>query len=555
VVADATHAVRDLAEAYWDRYLELDPLLATTIGDERFDDRLPDPSENGLARRKELNDWALAEAGRIDRTNLDLEPRATLDILEAAAQRILGDLEQRIDRLQAVTHLFGPGSLLADLAATQRADTPDRLDRYLSRLSAMPVYLDAVGRVAEGAAVEGQTAPTLVADRTIAQVERLLAIEPEHSPAMEPVAGASDEDRDRVASVVRRDVWPAYQRYLDALRRYRPLARETIGLRDLPGGDAMYASQIKAFTTLPLEATTVHEIGVETLAGIQEERRTIARRLGHADVETAVGHRAENGGNLARSREDLLELVRQQVQRSWDAAPRFFGRLPKANCQVRPVEEFREDDMPGAYYQAPSMDGSRLGVYYVNTGGLDGRPLHQVATTSYHEANPGHHFQLSIEAEFSDRLLLRRYGGWLLGDAFIEGWGLYSERLADEMGLFVDDYERLGMLEAQGLRAGRLIVDTGIHALGWSREQAVQQMMETGATRLDSEIEVDRYIAWPGQALAYMVGCKEIQRWRAEASQREGRSFSLTSFHDRLLSLGSLPLAALERELSTPPAA
>ena len=197
--------------------------------------------------------------------------------------------------------------------------------------------------------------------------------------------------------------------------------------------------------------------------------------------------------------------------------------------------------MPGAYYNSPTADGSRPGIYYVNTGSLEGRPLHQTATTSFHEANPGHHFQLSIEQEFDERLPLRRFGGFLVGDAFVEGWGLYSERLADEMGLFLDEYERLGMLEAQAFRAGRLIVDTGIHALGWDRERAVRQMMETGSTRLDSEIEVDRYVAMPGQALAYMLGKLEISRWRAERERAEGAAFDRRAFHDRVLAARVAP--------------
>jgi len=168
---------------------------------------------------------------------------------------------------------------------------------------------------------------------------------------------------------------------------------------------------------------------------------------------------------------------------------------------------------------------------------------------TYHEANPGHHFQISIDMEFSDRPRLRRFGGIEAGSAFAEGWGLYSERLAGEMGLYQDDYERLGMLDAQGWRANRLIVDTGIHALGWDREQSIDQVVQAGPPRAAAEIEVDRYISWPGQALAYKVGQIEIERWRAEAAQRSGSAFSLKDFHDRLMALGSLPLPSLEREL------
>jgi uncharacterized protein (DUF885 family) len=249
----------------------------------------------------------------------------------------------------------------------------------------------------------------------------------------------------------------------------------------------------------------------------------------------------------------MVRLVEDQVRRSWEAAPAWFGRLPRANCDVRPVEEFREADMPGAFYLSASADGSRPGIYYVNTGGFTERLLHHTATTSYHEANPGHHFQLSIEREFEDRHPIRRFGSGLVGDAFVEGWGLYSERLAEEMGLFVSEYERLGMLEADGFRCGRLIVDTGIHALGWDRERAVRQMIETGSARMDAEIEVDRYISWPGQACAYKIGQLEIARWRREAAEREGAAFSLKAFHDRLLALGSLPMSSLEREVASAP--
>ena len=543
-------AARDIATRYWDTFLELQPLVGTYVGDERFDDRLPDPSDEGLAREEAFHRAALADLAGVDRSALPEDLRTAADLIEFGSTRALSDLGHRIDRLQVAGHLFGPAGLLVDLASLQRADSPERLDRYLARLAAMPAYYRAVGQVARDGVAAGQTSPGLVVDRTIGQLERLLALGPGDSPGMLPVAGAPAADRERVVAVLTDAVWPAYQGFLDVLREYRPHATETLGVSSLPDGEAVYASQILAYTTLPLEAKRVHDIGLEGFAGIQDERREIARSLGFATAEEAIADLAANGGNVAGSRQEMLRMVEDQVRRSMEAAPRMFGRLPRSNCEVRPVEEFREDDMPGAFYQGPSADGTRAGVYYLNTSHLPARPLHQVATTTYHEANPGHHFQISIEMEHTERLPLRRFGGDLAGDAFTEGWGLYSERVADELGLFLSEYERLGMLEAQGQRACRLIVDTGIHALGWDRERAVRQMQEAGLSRVDSEIEVDRYVSWPGQALSYMIGQLEIQRWRREAASKRGKAFDVKAFHDRLLSLGSLPLAVLERELA-----
>jgi uncharacterized protein (DUF885 family) len=355
--------------------------------------------------------------------------------------------------------------------------------------------------------------------------------------------------RERIASAIRDAVNPALARYADALREVLPHATETIGLSSLPGGDGMYRAAILGWTTLPLDANEVHELGLERYARIQEERMEIAARLGYGSAADAIAAHQASGSNTAASREAMLELARDQVERSWQAAPAFFGRLPDANCDVRPVEEFREQDTPLGFYNPPTEDGSRKGAYYINTSDLDQRPLHHVASLTYHEANPGHHFQISLEQQMTDRPALRRFGGILAGSAFCEGWGLYSERLADEMGLYVDDWERLGMLEAQGMRAGRLVTDTGIHALGWTRERAIATLEEIGVPTVDAVIEIDRYIAIPAQALAYMVGMIEIERARATAAERDGATFSLRDFHDRLLALGQLPLPSLRREL------
>jgi uncharacterized protein (DUF885 family) len=542
-------AARDLADRYWENLLELDPLIGTEIGDDRYDDRLPDPSEEGLVRRQVIHRGALESLDRFDRAALSVDLRTTLDVLEAIARRELDDVALRLDRFHVVSHLLGPGPLLAILSSLQRADTSERATKYVARLEAFPSYLEEVGKVAMDGARAGQTQPALVVDRSIAQVERLLALAPEASPGMEPVKDAPDSHREQVAGVLRERVWPAYARYLETLREYRRSARESIGLLDLPNGDVIYAALIKGFTTLTLDPKEVHRIGLEQLEQIKEERQQIADRLGHSDAAAAIAERTASGQNTAKAREDLVRIAEEQVQRSWEAAPAYFGRLPRANCTVKAVEEFREKDEPMAFYYPPTADGSRAGIYYINTGDLTERPLHLLAGVTFHEANPGHHFQISIDMEFTERPRLRRFGGIGAGSAFAEGWGLYSERLADEMGLYEDDYQRLGMLDAQGWRANRLITDTGIHALGWDRERAIDQMLQAGPPRAAAEIEIDRYISWPGQALAYKIGQIEIERWRAEAAERSGPDFSLKDFHDRLLALGSLPLSTLDREL------
>jgi uncharacterized protein (DUF885 family) len=461
----------------------------------------------------------------------------------------VAEIDHRFDRLQAVSHLWGPGQLLAELGSMQRADTPERLDRYLARLSAIPSYLAAIDEIVRDAVASGTLAPKVVAERAVGQVERLLAIDPTESPALGALEEGDTDGRDRVVAAVRDVVNPAYERYLEELRSYLPHATDTIGLSALPDGDAMYATQILAWTTLPLDAQEIHDIGVERLDSIQEERRQIAASLGFPSAAEAVAAHTAAGLNTAASRDDLLRVAREQVQRGWDAAPAFFGRMPSDNCDVRLVEEFREADMPFAFYQPPTADGSRAGVYYVNAYDLPTRPLHHLASTSFHEANPGHHFQLTIEQQIPDRPALRSFGGMLAGSAFVEGWGLYSERLADEMGLFVDEYELLGMLDAQAHRAARLVTDTGIHALDWSRQDSIRALEDAGVPTTDAAIEIDRYIAMPAQALSYMVGMIEVERARESAAAKDGEEFSLKAFHDRILALGSLPLPSLLREL------
>jgi uncharacterized protein (DUF885 family) len=548
-VSEPTEAALDLIDRYWEKLLELEPLLGTMVGDERYDDRLPDPSDAGRAARENLHRSAREELALLDRDLDDVDLRTTLDVLEAIASREIAALEHRVDRLQSVSHLWGPGGIIGELASMQRADSPERLDRYVARLGHAPEFYEAVIGVTKDGLAAGVTAPRVVVERALAQVERVLAAPVEESHGLLPVPQDDAAGRERVIETLRDHFMPALSRYLDALREYLPSATETIGLHALPGGDEIYSAQILSWTTLPLEARKVHDLGLEDLAKIQEERRLAAERIGAADPKAAVSLLDERG-NRARTKEELVALAESQVAKGWEAARTSFGRMPSENCTVKPVEEFREADMPFAFYQPPSADGSRKGIYYVNGGDLEGKPLHHLATTTYHEANPGHHFQIAIEQELGERPALRRFGGLMAGSAFAEGWGLYSERLADEMGLFENEGERLGMLDMQGMRAARLVVDTGIHAFDWTREQAIDLLEQAGVAHTDAVIETDRYIALPGQALAYKTGQFEIEQQRADATKRDGDAFSLSAFHDRLLALGSLPLSALQRELS-----
>jgi uncharacterized protein (DUF885 family) len=544
---DATRWASALADRYWEETLELEPMLGTLVGDERFDDRLADPSEAGREKSRAVQRRALDELEQIDRDRLDAVLRTTLDVVEAIAKRALSDIENRLDRLSVASHLWGPAGLVAELASAQSADTPERLDRYLSRLHAIPAYLSAIIETVEEGPRVAVTSPRVVVERAVAQTERLLEIDASASPALEPV-GDDPSARERIVDAVRDVVNPAYQKYLESLRAYLPHATETIGVSALPNGEAIYEAQLLAWTTLPLAAQDVHDIGVARLEEIHEARREIAGRLGFASPVEAIDAYNGSGKNTAASREALLELTRRQVERSWEVAKDFFNLMPSANCDVRLVEEFREADMPFAFYQSPTADGSRPGIYYVSAYDLPSRALHHLATTTYHEANPGHHFQISIEQEMGDRPALRRFGGILAGSAFAEGWGLYSEKLADEMGLFVDDYERLGMLDAQALRAARLVTDTGIHALGWTRDASIAALEASGQPHTDSVIEIDRYIAIPGQACSYMIGMIEIEKARERAA---AAGIALKDFHDTVLGLGSLPLPSLRRELGS----
>jgi uncharacterized protein (DUF885 family) len=362
---------------------------------------------------------------------------------------------------------------------------------------------------------------------------------------------ANEADRERIRDIVRDVVYPADAAFLETLRGdYLATTREEPGLWSAPNGAQLYRTAIRSWTTLELDPEAVHRTGLEELESIEDERRVIARAEGFGD-DTA-GYRAHldaTPANQPATKEALVERATDDIDRALAAAPRYFGMLPKAHCDVRLVEPYKEKDAPFAYYYPPAPNGSRPGIYYANGYDLPSRKFTKLATTTYHEAAPGHHFQITLEMENEHLIAFRRLGARMVGGAYVEGWGLYSERLADEMGLFRDEAERFGMLDAQAWRAARLVVDTGLHALRWPRQRSIDFLKHAGLSETDAVIETDRYICWPGQALTYKIGQREIQRLRAELSSRDGSTFDLRAFHDAVLGHGSLPLATLAREL------
>ncbi|MBF6604814.1 MAG: DUF885 domain-containing protein [Chloroflexi bacterium] len=544
-------AVDAFADRFWDSILELQPTTATVYGDERYADRLEDPSATGRARAVDLWQRTRREIATLDDRGWSVEERITLDMIGVVCDLGLEQHEQRTDILAAVDQINGPQTLLAVVAQFQRADTPDRFAAYAARLRAYPAFIAAtIDLLAEGLEL-GLTATRIVAERTIAQLERVLASPVEESPIVTYAQVASEADRTIVADLVRDVVRPADAAYLAALRGpYLGATRMEPGLWSAPDGDALYRTAIRAWTTVDMPAREIHRIGLEELESIEIERRVIARAAGFGD-DTAAYRAAldADASNTPRTKDEMLVRAREDIDRAMVAAPRFFGRLPRTACEVRPVEEFKEADSPFAYYYPPAADGSRTGIYYANGYDLPSRSFSRLATTTYHEAVPGHHFQIALEMENPQLNRFRQLGSRMVGGAYVEGWGLYSERLADEMGLFRSEAERFGMLDAQAWRAARLVVDTGMHALRWSREQSVEALLAAGLSMTDATIETDRYIVWPAQALTYKLGQRVIEELRRELTARDGSRFDIRVFHDEVLGHGSLPLATLRREL------
>ncbi|MFN8630834.1 MAG: DUF885 domain-containing protein [Chloroflexota bacterium] len=547
-------AVDAVATRFWEDMLVLNPTVATMYGDHRFDDRLEDPSKEGREAVRSLVTRAAAEAKAVPEAELNVEDRITRDMLSIAADLAAREEELGVYELRAVNHMDGPQQLLPQVLGWQAADTPEELDVLLARLNAYPKFMDSITEIAREGVASGLTVSRIVAERTIEQMRGMLSTSAEDSVVAGAARVSTDAAREKVVEAVRTAVHPAERRYLDMLEQtYLPATRDDDhpGLCHMPTGGSLYRYFVKAWTTLELDADEIHRIGWEEFNAISAEREELAAAEGFKTVEDYRAAVVADPSNRAGTREELVARATEDIERANAVAPGVFGRLPRSGCFVKPVEEFREKDMAFAFYYPPSTDGSRPGTYYVNTYDLPSRNYHKLASTTYHEAVPGHHFQITLEMEHPNLNVFRRLGSRMVGGAYVEGWGLYAERLADELGLYRNAAERLGMLDAQAWRASRLIVDSGIHGLGWTRQQGIDQLLRTGLSSTDATIETDRYISWPGQALCYMLGMREIRRLRRELEARDGASFDLKRFHDEVIGHGSLPLATLAAELPT----
>jgi uncharacterized protein (DUF885 family) len=552
-VTDQPTAVDDLAHRLWEGILERNPTTATFYGDERYADRLEDPSPAGRAKVRSLMAGAAAEAAAIPVDGLSTEDRITRDMIQVMGELTVEEDDEGLYQLRVVDQLGGPQQLLPQLTQFQPVDTPERLEAFVARLQAYPAFMAANADILREALGTGLTAPSIVTERVIAQLERMLAIPIDQAIVPAMVKGASDAARERITELVRDVVYPADAAFLEVLcGEYRRASREDPGIWSAPTGDTIYRTLIRSWTSLDLEPQVIHDIGLEELETIEAERRVIARAAGFGDDTVAYRRALDDApGNTPASKDELVARAQEDIERAMAAAPGYFGTLPRSGLGVRPVEDYKEKDAPFAYYYPPAADGSRDGIYYANGYDLPSRKYSKLASTTFHEAAPGHHFQIALEMENPRLDTFRRLGARSIAGAYVEGWGLYSERLADEMGLYRNEGERFGMLDAQAWRAARLVVDTGMHALRWDRQRSIDTLLAAGLSETDAVIETDRYICWPAQALTYKLGQRQIQALRAELTARDGARFDLRHFHDELLGHGSLPLATLARELPT----
>jgi uncharacterized protein (DUF885 family) len=540
--------VTALADDLLTAVFDADPIWSTLAGVPGWDDRLADPSEAGERATVDRLRTVGAAAARVDPAPLDPTDRLTLDVVSTISRDLADEYALGVLEWQVTDLYVAPCSGLLTYLPESRAGTPQGAADYRSRLAAIEPFLAALAQRHLTGIEAGRTPVARLARAAVAQLDDHLA-DPAGDPLRRPFADLPDATAlDAVlADVVR----PALARYRDVLAdRVAPAGRddEHPGLCQLPGGDAQYRTLVRVHTTTDRTPDDLHRTGLDLIERLAAEYAELGKRVfGETDQAEIIRRLREDPELRCTSAEQMLTEARDAVARAEAAAPAWFGDLPPGRCEVLATPAADEAHAPGAYYSAPALDGSRPGRYFQNTRNPTEQVWHMLQNAAFHEAVPGHHLQAIMAASQAELPKLRRFYQF---DGFDEGWGLYAERLAEEMGLFSSDLARFGMLAGDSVRAARLVVDTGLHALGWSRQRALDYMLaNTPWPRSELEMEVNRYIAYPGQALAYMTGRLEIQRLRAAAESRLGAAFDIRGFHRTVLGIGSVPLTALARTI------
>ena len=544
-------SLRDILREHWAWTLEQSPLWATKLGVHDYDDRIGDGSEAAHAARARMRRDFLARLGRLDAAKLSERDRLTHAII---TNDLSADVREEVCAFERwrVSASTNPIEHYNEIARIHPMTAPRAAETLLARVRAIPKAIDDEIAALRRGLNEGRVADAESIRRVVAMVDGQLATATAKWALFEPAAKLSDpKARAALATVLDDDVRPAFARYRallhdELLPKARPADRA--GIHALPDGDACYAAVIERHTTLPLTAKDVHARGLAEIARIDAEIAALgAKALGTNELATTLAKLRSDPALYFDTPESIEQAARDALTRAEAAIPRFFGRLPKAPCVVTRVPDYKAAFTTIAYYEPAHPDGSKPGEYFVNVLDPHTRPRYEARVLAVHESIPGHHLQIAIAQELTELPTVRRHAGH---SAFVEGWALYTERLADEMGLYDTDIDRLGMLSFDAWRASRLVVDTGIHALGWSRAQAEQFMLEhTALAPNNIANEVDRYVGWPGQALAYKIGQLELLALRKEAEAALGERFSLPAFHDAILGGGAMPLPALRERV------
>lgn len=551
-----TEKLQTFFEEEWEYGLKENPIMATLFGDLRYNDRLGDSSIAAIERRQRHGVEALRQLESIDRSRLADSDKLNYDLyLENLTLRIEGHrfpwYLTPINQMGGVQQ--GPPNVVRSLPFRNAKHYED----YLSRLSQLPAVVDqTIERMQEG--LKQRITPPKITLRAVAeQIQAQIVSKVEESPFYRPFKNfpetvpLSEQERLRAAGkeAIEQSILPAYQKLHDFwVSEYYPNTRETIGLSSLPNGEQWYAFGVKVSTTTNLLPKEIHEIGLREVKRIRAEMDKIIKGSGFEGTREEFFEFLRGDPQFYYSKpEHLLAGYRDICKRADAELPKLFGKFPRLPYGVREVPEYSAPSQTTAYYHGGSLKAGRPGWFYANTYKLETRPKWEMEALALHEAVPGHHLQIALAQEIEGVPKFRKHGHYT---AFVEGWGLYSESLGEEMGFYNDPYSKFGQLTYEMWRAIRLVVDTGMHAFGWDRQKAIDYFKaNAGRHEHDITVEVDRYIVWPGQALAYKIGELKIKELRKFATKELGDRFDIRGFHDTVLGSGAVPLSILEQNV------